>query len=274
MSHEHLAEKSSLLKLTSVTLATTEQLFQYKAENFALEPFPGYTDDQWGIKAHNRPWVESVGDFKPGERAVEVGGAYSLFPKYLADKHGVESWIADDFGADEGEEMWARWGDPKLLPAKYPSVNYIFSTLGQFDKQLPDDHFDCIYSISTLEHIPLEQRLAVFQDMNRCLKPGGRQLHTIDLSTRWDRLLVSSLVDLVPFAKQISWRGQSEIRSWMKIIEKSGVEIEAKPVTPLRLFDRRILVESPDVVYRFYPPNGQPKLYAPNASLLIVIEDI
>ena len=100
-----------MLTLTGLSLATTEQLFQYKADKFVLDAFPGYSDDQWGIKAHNRPWVESAANFKTGERTMEVGGAYSLFPKYLAEKHGVESWIADDFGADDGEEeMWGRWG--------------------------------------------------------------------------------------------------------------------------------------------------------------------
>ena len=165
-------------------------------------------------------------------------------------------------------------GARDLLPEKYPSIKYVFSRMGKFDKQLPEDYFDCIYSISTLEHIPLEYRLDVFKDMHRCLKPGGRQLHTIDLSTRWERLLVSSCADLIPFANKISWRGQSEIRSWMQIMEKSGVKIDAKAISPLRLFDRRVLVESPDVVYRFYPPNDQPKMYRPAASLLVEIKDL
>ena len=110
--------------------------------------------------------------------------------------------------------------------------------------------------------------------MNRCIKPGGRQLHSIDLSTNWKRLAVSSIVDSVPGVNQIHWKGQSEIRSWINIMKKSGVRISAKVLNPLRLFDRRILVESPDVVYRFYPPNNEPKLYSPSASLLVIIEDL
>ena len=127
--------------------------------------------------------------------------------------------------------------------------------------------------MSTLEHIPYEYRLDVFRDMNRCLKPGGRQLHSIDLSTNWKKLMLSSVVDSLPGVNQVHWKGQSEIRSWMNLIKKSGVRISANVPNPVRLFDRRVLVESPDVVYRFYLPNDAPKEYNPAASLLVIIED-
>ena len=262
-----------MLTLTHASLATTDQLFQYKSNGFELDDFPGYSPDQWGIKAHNRPWIEAAGDFSNGQSVMEMGGAYSLLPKYLADKYGVEAWIGDDFGAASGEEMWSRWGDPHALPEKYPSVKYVFAPMGKFDEKYPDDYFDRVFSVSTLEHIPYEYRLDVFRDMNRCLKPGGRQLHSIDLSTNWKKLAVSSVVDSLPGVNQVHWRGQSEIRSWINVIKKSGVKIAASVPNPVRLFDRRVHVEPPDIVYRFYPPNNTPKPYKPNASLLVIIED-
>jgi hypothetical protein len=57
-------------------------------------------------------------------------------------------------------------------------------------------------------------------------------------------------------------------------MKKSGIRVSANVPNPARLFDRCVLVESPDVVYRFYPPNDAPKAYNPGASLLVVIEDI
>ncbi len=262
-----------MLTLTHASLATTEQLFRYKSSGFKLDEFPGYTPDQWGIKAHNRPWIEAAGNFSSGQSVMEMGGAYSLLPKYLGDKYGVEAWIGDDFGAESDDEMWSRWGDPHALPEKYPTVKYVFEPMGKFDEQYPNGYFDCVFSVSTLEHIPYEHRLDVFRDMNRCLKPGGRQLHSIDLSTNWKKLTLSSLVDSLPGVNQVHWKGQSEIRSWINIIKKSGIKISVNVPNPIRLFDRRVLVESPDVVYRFYPPNNEPKLYSPAASLLIIIED-
>ena len=262
-----------MFTLTHVSLATTEQLFHYKSNGFTLDEFPGYTPNQWGIKAHNRPWIEANGRFSGGQKVMEVGGAYSLLPKYLGDKYGVEAWIGDDFGICTDDERWSRWGDPRSLPEKYPSVKYVFKPFGKFDDKYPDGYFDCIFSVSTLEHIPYEYRLDVFKDMNRCLKTGGRQLHSIDVSTTWKKVFLSSVVDSLPGVNRIHWKGQSEIRSWINVIKKSGIRISANVPNPVRLFNRRILVESPDVVYRFYPPNDEPKAYNPCASLLVVIED-
>ena len=64
----------------------------------------------------------------------------------------------------------------------------------------------------------------------------------------------------------------SEIGHWVKLLEKSGVRVDAPIPSSSELLDRRTLVESPDVVYRFYPPNNQAKPYRPGASLLLTIE--
>lgn len=263
-----------MLVLTSCTLATVEQLFRYKKKGFQLEEFPGYTHDQWGIKAHNRPWIDEVGKFAKGQKIIEVGGAYSLLPKYLSEKYELEVWIGDDFGMSTGESNWSRWGDPYQLPYKYPSIKYVFERFGCYSKNYPDQYFDRILSVSTLEHIPYQKRLDVFKDMNRCLKPGGMQLHTIDIGkTSLKKCLLFSITDKFPVISKLSRRGISEIRRWIKLIEDSGTRIETFVPNSISLLNSAILVESPDVVYRFYPPNNEAKPYQPNASLLLIIEN-
>lgn len=255
-----------MLVLTHASLATVAELFRYKSQNFQLPDFPGYTMDQWGIKAHNRPWIEEAGGFAKGQRILEVGGAYSLLPKYLADKYQLEAWIGDDFGVASSETMWSRWGDPKELPAKYPEVKYIFERFGIFSPQYPESYFDRIFSVSTLEHLQEKDRLEVFRDMHRCLKPGGREIHSIDIPTCSPREMIKTA-----FREKLG--GSSEIRRWIDVIQASGVRIEARIPNSLNLLDRGVLVESPDVVYRFYPPNNAPKYYLPSGSLLIIIEN-
>jgi SAM-dependent methyltransferase len=267
-----------MLVLTHASFATVEQLFHYKHQGLKLPPFPGYTNDQWGIKAHNRAWIEDAGKFTNGQRVIEVGGAYSLLPKYLSQKYQVEAWIADDFGMNSGENIWARWGNPLDLPNLHPEIHYVFERFGSFSPSFPDCYFDCIFSVSTLEHIPLELRPAVLEDMHRCLVKGGRQLHSIDVATfPLSRALKFALKDRIvstaPFLKHFT-RGVSEINDWIDTIKKSGVHIECKVPSPLQLLDRRYLVESPDVIYRFYPPNDAPKPYNPAASLLLIIENL
>jgi SAM-dependent methyltransferase len=263
-----------MLFLTHANLAKVYDLFRYKEMGFKLEKFPGYTDDQWGIKAHNRPWIEEMGQFAEGQKIVEVGGAYSLLPKYLAEKYDLEAWIGDDFGMSANEPLWSRWGDPRELPEQYPSTKYIFKRFGTFSPKFPDAYFDRIFSVSTLEHIPEGERVNVFKDMHRCLKPGGLQVHTIDIPSQSPReTLFAGLGDKFPFLHRIDRRTYSAIRMWIDLIKSSGVNLKVKQPNSLNLLSKDVLFESPDVVYRFVPPNDAPKPYKPSASLLIVIEN-
>ena len=263
---------SPALALEHISLATVADLFRYKAAGFTLPAFPGFTDDQWGIKAHNRPWIEEAGRFAAGQRVIEVGGAYSRLPEYLGTKYAVEPWVADDFGKGTSEEeLWTRWGDPAELPAKHPGVHYVFRRLGEAAPELPDDHFDRVFSVSTLEHIPARSRLSVLTDMHRILAPGGLELHTIDIAVPAPRVVARHwLGDRIPPLRSANRAFRGDIFRWVNLFRKSGVRIDRFP-SSLALLDRSVLVESPDVVYRFYPPNDAPKAYHPAASLLLVI---
>jgi SAM-dependent methyltransferase len=266
-----------MLVLTNATLATVDELFRYKSEGFRLDDFPGYTTDQWGIKAHNRPWIEEAGQFARGQRIIEVGGGYSLLPKYLAEKYELEAWVGDDFGMSSGEPIWSRWGNPHDYASERTSVKYAFERFGTYSAKYPDRYFDRIFTVSTLEHIPADSRLAVLQDIHRCLKPGGRQLHTIDIACMSPRKCIQAAVATRVAANWPLWgerlRKRLPIGRWIEAIRASGVKIAAPIPSPLQLLDRKVLVESPDVVYRFYPPNDTPKAYWPSASLLLVIDD-
>lgn len=261
------------LTLTHASLATVDELFRYKAQGFQLPEFPGYTPDQWGIKAHNRPWIDAVGDFRPGQRVVEVGGAYSRLPELLHTKYGVEPWIVDDFGLSSEEPVWSRWGDPRELPARYPSVHYLFRRLGEFAPELEADSFDRVLSVSTLEHIPSDARPRVLEDMHRITRPGGRQLHTIDVSVLAPRVVLGQwLSSKFPPLRLVTRNPSSDLLDWIDLFKRSGVRIARQVPSLLDLLDRKVLVESTDVVYRFYPPNDAPKTYRPAASLLLIIE--
>jgi hypothetical protein len=153
-------------------------------------------------------------------------------------------------------------------------VHYVFEAFGGFSPSFPDRHFDCVFSVSTLEHIPYASRLDVLRDMNRCTAPGGRQLHTIDIPVpRPMRALAGTAVATVGGARALRRLVNDGVDAWIDLFRRSGVAVRARRPPMLELLDRRTLVESPDVVYRFYPPTGEPKPYEPAASLLVVIED-
>lgn len=261
--------------MTHASLATVSELFSYKAAGFELPEFPGYSTDQWGIKAHNRPWIEAMGRFGHGLRIAEVGGAYSRLPEYLGKKYNLEPWVIDDFGIGSDEPIWSRWGNPTELPAKYPTVRYSFNRMGHNSAEVPSGYFDRVFSVSTLEHIGAGDRLAVLKDIHRCLAPRGIELHTIDVSVpRLKVLLAQWIAGKAAVLRRIEPRLRHDIDDWFSFIRESGVRISVESPNLIQLLARSTLVESPDVVFRYYPPTNAAKPYRPAASLLVVIEDL
>lgn len=262
----------SELVCTLAALATVEELFTYKSEAFELPAFPGYSPDQWGVKAHNRPWVAQHGRWASGQRVIEPGGAYSRLAEWLGTEYGVEPWIGDDFGGSSGEDLWSRWADPYELPAIHPNVNYRFENFRP-GSSYQSGYFDRIFTVSTLEHIPPKDRLGVLRDMHRSLAPGGLELHTVDITIpKPSHLMASAAAELVRLGRLIDRFYTNSIGAWTRLFRQSGVRFETKLPATTRLLDRGVLVESPDVVYRFYPPMDSPKPYRPHASLLLIIE--
>lgn len=271
----HVWQSPTMLTLTSASLATVDELFEFKAAGFELPQFPGYTLDQWGIKAHNRPWIAQNGRWSAGHRVIEVGGAYSRLPEWLGEEHGVEPWVGDDFGKSDGDPLWARWGDPGELPSTHPTVTYVFENFGRNSPSFPAQHFDRVFSVSTLEHIPYSARLEVLKDMNRVTASGGMQLHTIDIPVPSPRKVAAIAAMEAGRARPLLRRKVvNGISAWMDLFAASGVEVAVRPPRSLQLLDRRVLVESPDVVYRFYEPTDAPTPYRPSVSLLVTIEDL
>jgi hypothetical protein len=110
--------------------------------------------------------------------------------------------------------------------------------------------------------------------MHRCLKKGGIELHTIDISYELPKNIIKQAFFGRCSILNKLFRQQSKIDIWLDILKKSGVDTMSRKINPIELLNRKILIESPDVVYRFYPPNGKIKKYRAAASLLIIIEDL
>ena len=152
--------------------------------------------------------------------------------------------------------------------------NIYISLLEVASKEYKDKYFDVVFSVSTLEHISEKYRVDVFKDMNRCTREGGRQIHTIDIPvTTIFKSLVYSIHDKLPLTSYVTGV-RSHIKKWIRVIEKSGIKIACDIPNTIETLRKDVLVESPDVVFRFIPPNNQVKRYSPPVSLLITIEDV
>lgn len=123
-----------------------------------------------GLKHIQDFWMMNQLIRSTGQKICEVGGANSRILPVLQARN--ECWNLDEFkGAGNG---------PTLLD-KIEGVKNIFANLGDFSSDLPENHFDIIFSISVIEHIPLADMCKFWEDQYRVMKRGGKALHVIDI---------------------------------------------------------------------------------------------
>jgi SAM-dependent methyltransferase len=112
-----------------------------------------------------------IQNLPPGARLLEIGGGNSRIIAALKSRY--EFWNLDKL---EGKG----YGPTTLEDTQ--GYRLVRDYIGVFNSGLPNGYFDCVYSISTLEHL-LPQEVAyanVLKDINRLLKPGGWSIHCID----------------------------------------------------------------------------------------------
>jgi SAM-dependent methyltransferase len=218
-------------------------------------------------------------------RVLDVGAGYSDLPAYLTNSCNVEGWVADDFGATDKEKIWSRWGDPRQLPEKYPGVHYVFRNLGEPTDELPLATFDRVYSVSVLEHVPAENIEAVLLHMAQLLKPGGLMLHTVDLP--FPRTVTRpGLSSLARFLAKVGARKllvavrapghrpfTKSVEGWAKLLKRLfSLQGKLDSISTMQMvLDQDVVIEPTEVVYRFYPPNDQPKPYWRVVSLAFIL---
>ncbi len=122
------------------------------------------------LKSIQDAWILSRLGNISAKRIAEVGGGRSRVLEKL--KASNECWNIEKF-----EGVGA--GPRSIQPS--PGITLVDAYLGDFDPRLPDAHFDVVFSVSVVEHVPPARLQAFFADCARILKPGGILLHAIDL---------------------------------------------------------------------------------------------
>ena len=111
------------------------------------------------------PWALGRAGLEPGARVLDAGAGDSIFPVYLA-RQGYRVTAVDlEFTGTLGELHGVE-------------VDYLRADMT--DLPLPDAHFDAVFCISVIEHLPEERIPVAMRELRRVLRPGGALLLTTD----------------------------------------------------------------------------------------------
>jgi hypothetical protein len=126
------------------------------------------------MKDLQRCWMVKavLGSVDPGSRLVEIGAGEPLVADLLS-RLGYEVAVVDPYdGSGHGPVEFERFrrGYPELsfVRERFPPAQGLPRPIG------------CVYSISVLEHIPLESIGDVVDGARGLLAPGGCAIHAID----------------------------------------------------------------------------------------------
>ncbi len=164
-----------------------------------------------GTRQFEFPWAYFQIAPRRGMRALDVGGSHAGMQFVLAQE-GVEVT-----NVDPGED--ARGVGWPVSAASIATFNRAFKTDVRFvgstvqDADLPSEHFDVAYSISTIEHIPADEYPALMSELRRVLKPGGKLVLTVDL-----------FLNLEPFTSRTSneWGTNADVA---ELVSLSGMRL-------------------------------------------------
>lgn len=150
------------------------------------------------------------------------------FLKGLLDKAQIKAATVLDFGCGTGNGIphAAHWLEPQSLIGSDISIESIRiaktrqpSFLFLSNHELPKESIDLVYCNGVVHHVHPEKRLQMFQDVHRCLKPGGCfamfENHRWHPATRWVMRSCAFDRDAVPLSA-------SEGRKWMN---QAGFEV-------------------------------------------------
>jgi glycosyltransferase involved in cell wall biosynthesis/2-polyprenyl-3-methyl-5-hydroxy-6-metoxy-1,4-benzoquinol methylase len=140
----------------------------------SVEYLPELATASRDLKDAQRPWALKaiVGAVPRGGRLLEIGAGEPLVADMLA-RLGYGVTAVDPYdGRDRGP------GEFDAIVAAYPRVRIV---RGLFPRHIPaGESFDCVYSISVLEHIPVGAVDDVSAGIGRLVKDGGCTIHAID----------------------------------------------------------------------------------------------
>ena len=129
------------------------------------------------LKNVQRPWTVKaiLGTVPQGGKLLEIGGGMPLVAGLLTEL-GYQVTLVDAYeGMGNGPTEY------ETYVQQFPHVTLVKRYFGSDLSGYEESSFDCIYSISVLEHVPQQGIQEIYEGIRKFLKPGGMSIHCIDV---------------------------------------------------------------------------------------------
>ena len=163
----------------------------------SLDHLPQVTGMDGDLKNVQRPWVVKalLRTVKPPAKILEIGGGEPVVSAFL-NELGYDVTLVDPYdGSGNGPTAFQQYVE------RFPNVKIVRK---YFEPQMPDftpGSFNAIFSVSVLEHLPVDAATKCFQAIRDFLVPGGASVHCFDFilegnGQEYDRTVASNLLRL------------------------------------------------------------------------------
>jgi SAM-dependent methyltransferase len=116
------------------------------------------------------PFVLRYGDFTNEDIVLDVGSGDSTVPAFIRSKYGSTVYVVDiDINMLESQRQYRSALNCELNIEEQDATDLIY----------PDEYFDKIIAISSIEHIPGDGDILSITEFSRVLKKGGKCLITV-----------------------------------------------------------------------------------------------
>ncbi|GAB1855744.1 hypothetical protein MHTCC0001_05780 [Flavobacteriaceae bacterium MHTCC 0001] len=131
-------------------------------------------------------WILKQLEEKKGIQVLDIGAGVCPIPLCLKEM-GNQVTTVDSHPTSrikQNKANWNEWGflDYSIFDKDIKSIHKDFTKVKTFKR------FDCIYSISVIEHMPRQIRSQVLKRVNKLLRKNGELLLTIDIEPKTDNI--------------------------------------------------------------------------------------
>jgi hypothetical protein len=128
------------------------------------------------LKDVQRPWILKaiLGRVPHGGNVLEIG-ACEPWVANLLSRLGYKVWVVDLYDGPESTPL-----EYERFSSQYPNIRFIRDRFSDQLIHLPEQSFDCIYSISALQHMSVEDLFGLVAGLKKFL----RSLCNLDQTVR------------------------------------------------------------------------------------------